>query len=307
MRAACRASLLPLLLAAACAAPSGHGGQPDNAAKRLGLPAASVLPAWAEALADPLPATTFRLLALDDRHRAGHPLGAAVSAVVRERVARHLGCTSLVRTAEQDLAAVSASERNADAEAIAGAFAVAMAAAPQAIPDDVFMRAEQRFGVAGVVALVHSVAYANFQSRLLHGLGLADGAAAKHLPLAADAVPPDVQAPDRLAAANATTTSLAPANWTVGAAADLRTRMERQQRATPRLPLPADGQLAQATERERGQAARIVWSRFGYGYQPELTRGWITALHAFYREAKVDPIVENSVFWVVTRSNDCFY
>jgi hypothetical protein len=87
----------------------------------------------------------------------------------------------------------------------------------------------------------------------------------------------------------------------------MRSRMERQQRATPRLPLPADEQLAQASERERGQAARIVWSRFGYGYQPELTRGWITALHTFYREAKVDPIVENSVFWVVTRSNDCFY
>jgi hypothetical protein len=307
MRVACRASLLPLLLAAACAAPSGHGRQPDNAATRLGLPAASVLPAWAESLADPLPATTFRLLALDDRHRAAHPLGAAVSAVVRERVARHLGCTSLVRTAEQDLAAVPASERNADAEAIAGAFAAAMAAAPQVIPDDVYARAEQRFGAAGVVALVHSVAYANFQSRLLHGLGLADGAAAKHLPLAAEAAPPDVPAPERPAAANTTTTSLAPANWTAGVAADMRTRMERQQRATPRLPLPADEQLGHATERERGQAARIVWSRFGYGYQPELTRGWITALHAFYREAKVDPIVENSVFWVVTRSNDCFY
>jgi hypothetical protein len=207
------------------------------------LESGSVLPAWAEALADPLPATTFRLLALDDRHRAAHPLGAAVSAVVRERVARHLGCASLVRTAEQDLAAVPASERNADAEAIAGAFATAMAAAPQAIPDDVYLRAEQRFGAAGVVALVHSVAYANFQSRLLHGLGLADGAAAKHLPLAADAAPPDVPAPERPAAANPTTTSLAPANWSAGVAADMRTRMERQQRATPRLPLPADEQL----------------------------------------------------------------
>lgn len=302
-----RQFVLPLLFAAACAAPSGHDRQPDNAATRLGLPAASVLPAWAEALAAPLPATTFRLLALDDRHRAAHPLGAAVSAVVRERVALHLGCATLVRTAEQDLAAVPASERNADAEAIADAFAAAMAAAPQAIPDDVHARAEQRFGPAGVVALVHSVAYANFQSRLLHGLGLADGPAATRLPMAADAAPPDVPPPERPATANPTTTSLAPANWTAGAAADMRSRMERQQRATPRLPLPADEQLAQATERERGQAARIVWSRFGYGYQPELTRGWITALHTFYREAKVDPIVENSVFWVVTRSNDCFY
>jgi hypothetical protein len=158
-----------------------------------------------------------------------------------------------------------------------------------------------------VVALVHSVAYANFQSRLLHGLGLADGAAARRLPVAADAAPPDVPPPERPATANPTTTWLAPANWTAGAAAEMRSRMERQQRATPRLPLPADEQLAQASERERGQAARIVWSRFGYGYQPELTRGWITALHTFYREAKVDPIVENSVFWVVTRSNDCFY
>lgn len=307
MRTTSPAVLLSSLLAAACAAPyETHATRPSTAVV-LGLSPESVLPAWAEALAAPLPATTFRLLALDDRHRAAHPLGAAVSAVVRERVARHLGCATLVRTAEQDLAAVPASERNADAEAIAGAFAAAMAAAPQAIPDDVHARAEQRFGPAGVVALVHSVAYANFQSRLLHGLGLADGPAATRLPVAADAAPPDVPPPERPATANPTTTSLAPANWTAGAAADMRSRMERQQRATPRLPLPADEQLAQASERERGQAARIVWSRFGYGYQPELTRGWITALHTFYREAKVDPIVENSVFWVVTRSNDCFY
>lgn len=295
---------LPLL--AGCAVSSG-GDEPKIPAARLGLPAGVVLPGWAESLSGPLPATTFRLLALDDLHRAAHPLGAAVSAVVRERVARHLGCASLVRTAERDLAAVPAGERAPEAEAIAGAFAAAMAAAPQAIPEDVHARAEQHFGAAGVVALVHTVAYANFQSRLLLGLGLGDGAAAPRLPLAADAAPPDVPAPERPAAANPTTTSLVPAHWTAGAAVDMRSRMERQQRATPRLPMPADEQLARATERERGQAGRIVWSRFGYGYQPELTRGWIEALHTFYREAKIDPIQENSVFWIVTRSNDCFY
>ena len=30
-------------------------------------------------------------------------------------------------------------------------------------------------------------------------------------------------------------------------------------------------------------------------------------LSAFYEEAKIDRVFTNSVFWVVTRTNDCFY
>lgn len=305
-RSRLRSALLPWLLFGACAAPSVRDARPASTQEALGLPPEVVLPAWAEALAPSLPTTTFQLLALEHRQRAAHPLGRAVSALVRQAIARHLACPSMLRTAERDLAAVPASARDAAGESIAVAFAAAMAAAPQSIPDDVFRATEARFGAAGVVALVHSVAYANFQARLQHGLGVADAPAGPCPPSLDGITPPQTPAPERAVAASPST-SLAPARWESIAADELQSLRVRQQQATPRLPPPSDELLARASERERSQAARIVWSRFGYGYQPELTRGWITSLYAFYAEAKVDPVVENSLFWVVTRSNDCFY
>jgi hypothetical protein len=298
--------LLPLL-AAACAVPGASHGDLPSAALRLGLPADAPLPTWAATLAGPLPATTFQLLALDHRHRAAHPLGPAISAVVRERVARHLGCETLVRTAQSDLAAVAAAARAPAVEDAASAFAAAMVEAPQSIPESTHARAVACFGAGGVVALVHTVAYTNFQARLLMGLGLGDGAAEAQLAWPIDAVPPDVPAPVRPSTTSATSAALVPVGWRSSTALELQARKERQWVAVPRLPPPHDEQLARLGDRERGQAERIVWSRYGYGYQPELTRDWIAALHTFYREAKVDPILENSVFWIVTRSNDCFY
>ena len=38
-----------------------------------------------------------------------------------------------------------------------------------------------------------------------------------------------------------------------------------------------------------------------------MPRVWFAALYAFYDEARVDRVFTNSVFWVVTRTNDCFY
>ena len=43
------------------------------------------------------------------------------------------------------------------------------------------------------------------------------------------------------------------------------------------------------------------------GYQPVMTRAWFACLGAFYEEAKVDRVFTNSMFWVITRTNDCFY
>ena len=62
-----------------------------------------------------------------------------------------------------------------------------------------------------------------------------------------------------------------------------------------------------AGTREREQAERVVWTAVSSGYQPEMPRFWFAALYAFYDEAKVDRVFTNSVFWVVTRTNDCFY
>jgi len=59
--------------------------------------------------------------------------------------------------------------------------------------------------------------------------------------------------------------------------------------------------------RERDSAQRILWNTVSSGYQPEMTRAWFAPLSAFYEEAKPDRVFTNSAFWVVTRTNDCFY
>ena len=43
------------------------------------------------------------------------------------------------------------------------------------------------------------------------------------------------------------------------------------------------------------------------GYAPELTRAWFECMQAFQRESSLDRVFSNSLFWVVTRSNECFY
>ena len=64
---------------------------------------------------------------------------------------------------------------------------------------------------------------------------------------------------------------------------------------------------AKALQREKDSAAKILWNTVSMGYQPELTRAWFAVLYTFYDESKPDRVFTNSVFWVVTRTNDCFY
>ena len=52
---------------------------------------------------------------------------------------------------------------------------------------------------------------------------------------------------------------------------------------------------------------RIRWSLVCMGYQPELTLAWFACTRAFAEEAKQDRVFEESLFWVVTRSLQCFY
>jgi hypothetical protein len=65
-------------------------------------------------------------------------------------------------------------------------------------------------------------------------------------------------------------------------------------RLPPELPQP-DKQL------------RIVWHLVTYGYEPRLTAAWSAAGRAFREDSDLDRIHANSMFWVVTRSVQCFY
>ena len=95
--------------------------------------------------------------------------------------------------------------------------------------------------------------------------------------------------------------------WGKADADDLKETLERQKERPLRIPLPDPARVKSLPPREREQAERVVWTRVSSGYQPEMPRVWFAALYTFYDEAKPDRVFTNSVFWVVTRTNDCFY
>ena len=87
----------------------------------------------------------------------------------------------------------------------------------------------------------------------------------------------------------------------------LNATLEKQKERKFRIPLPDKSAFENLSPREKESAEKIRWNTISMGYQPEMTRAWFAPLYAFYDEAKVDRVFTNSMFWVVTRTNDCFY
>ena len=290
---------IPLLGLVACAT-----GSP---AAKLGLPGDTPLPGFAVALTRTLPATTVQLLELDRLHRVDNPLGAAFAARLRLAVASALRSPALATAARADLQRAGQLEPPPPEEAVAIALARSLAISAAAVDDTEFAAVLASFGPERTMAIVHTVAYASFLVRLAAGLGTDD---LTPLP------PPGLRplAPTRVAArvpksgASVTDPGLpAGARWTAAAFADLQAGKVARQTVSPRLPPPEAIRFERLTERERQQVARITWSALAYGYQPELTRAWFRCLHTFYAEADIEAVLENSMFWIVTRTNDCFY
>ncbi|MBX9580593.1 MAG: NmrA family NAD(P)-binding protein [Gemmataceae bacterium] len=277
-----------------------------------------VLPAWARSLVRPLPKATAAMLDLDHTQRALNPLGPALAAKVRWAVFDALGCGYGKQVAEADLRRAGAKE--ADIKALGGepkewpaddrpllAFARKLTKAGYSVTDGEVEALVKQLGVPKTVALVHTVAYANFQTRVFAGLGLKPG----------DGEPPaaeitwdkekltKVPAPGRrpwpeVLAAKVPAAALTKPDWEPIPFDELEQTLEKQSARTSRIPVPDLGP-------QGGGSGRIVWSRVGMGYQPALTTAWFTAMRAHTAEAGMDKVFENSVFWVVTRTNDCFY
>lgn len=95
--------------------------------------------------------------------------------------------------------------------------------------------------------------------------------------------------------------------WSDKDADELKATLDKQKERKLRIPLPDKSAYEKLSPREKESSAKIRWNTVSMGYQPELTRAWFAVLYAFYDEAKVDRVFTNSMFWVVTRTNDCFY
>ncbi len=267
------------------------------------------LPAWARALAASLPRTTAAMLELDFLHRARGPLNPALAARLRWVAARANNCRYGQAYAEADLrrAGVSAAAiRDLADDPLAGpdsdalVFAHQLTRAANTITDAEVARLIGRYGEKQVVAMVLLLAYANFQDRLILALDLPLEGGGPLPPLDVAFKPAPFGA--RLAAPRTAVRSAAAnpereadAEWLGLAFPDLQKGMERQRCRPPRINLPPQ------------EAEGPLWGLVCKGYQPELAGAWSACARAFEAEADQDAVFEQSLFWVVTRSLQCFY
>jgi hypothetical protein len=85
--------------------------------------------------------------------------------------------------------------------------------------------------------------------------------------------------------------------------------MEVQRERKPRVRVPTWEEVKKQlpADLQSARPVRIRWSLVCLGYQPELALAWSACTRAFGQEAKQDRVFEESLFWVVTRTQECFY
>jgi alkylhydroperoxidase family enzyme len=288
------------------------------AGKDVGKP----LPAWAKTLARPLPATTAAMLRLDYLHRAASPFDAKLRGKMRWVAARANHCAYAEAYALADLRRAGVQEN--ELKALAGdpsgwsaaerdalLFARKLTRSAHLVSDDEMAGLIKRHGEKQVVAMVLLLAYANFQDRLLLTLGLTAEPGGPLAPL--DVRPSSkgqasVPAREMPPPVNTPLEDLKDPEWAEFEFSALQLRVDRQRERSGRIRVPSweevSRHLPAAPPRK---PLKIKWSLVCMGYQPELAAAWSACTSSFGREARQDRVFEESLFWVVTRSLQCFY
>ena len=288
----------------------------DDAWANLPPPKNPQLPEWAKVLAGPLPKTAAKMLELDYLQREQNPLGPLMSAHIRDTVAKALDSKYGILVARIDAdRAIKAGDRllpEPEAYRVAIAFAKKLTLEGHAITDKEFAEVLEHFGPAKTTAIVHTVAYANFHNRVILGLGV-KGESPPLPPVAMkfDLDAAKVSAPSRppwddLKEVKAGGLSVR-ADWSEGDAEAMAKKLEAQKVRSLRMPLPDKSVYEKLTPKEQDSSKRILWNTVSMGYQPEMTRAWFACLYTYYTESSTDRVFANATFWVVTRTNDCFY
>ena len=280
------------------------------------------LPIWARAYADSLPATTALQMNLEFIQRTRNPLGPVLSAELRWVVADANECAYARESAAADLAKAGVTaeqvQRLGTAETMPPAdrraleFARDLTLGEASITDEQVAELIREYGPDDAVAIVHTVAHANFQNRIFLALGLTEepgGAvpARQVRPPESDEVAVRPRASGAADAMDAGSAADGLAPWSRRTSEELRDLLERQKTRTARIEKPDAVRLARLARPERGRLGRVAWGTVSMGYSPEMTRAWFQTMEAFSREANLDEVLAESIFWVVTRTNDCFY
>lgn len=292
-------------------------------------PAGAPLPAWARALAGPLPRTTGALLELDYLYRTSDAYDPRLRAAMRWVAAEANQSEYGQQYAKADLqrAGVSAEELEnpeatfaswPDKEQAALRLARKLTLAANTVTDAEMAELISSYGEEQVVAMVLQMAYANYFDRLVLALGVRVEPQGPFAPLDVRFAPPgegESIAAERPELQESSPPAAEPliepgADWSaVGFEALLR-GMEAQRERRGRIAVPAwedvHARLPPGMY-PRERPVRIQWSLVVMGYQPEMGPAWLKCLRTFAREAQQDRVFQETLFWVITRTIDCFY
>jgi alkylhydroperoxidase family enzyme len=290
----------------------------------VGPDAGKPLPEWARVTATSLPGTTAAMLELDYLHRVKSPLDAKLRAKMRWVAAHANRCEYIENQALDDLRRAGGTA--AEVKQLQGGpttwpskdrpaltFADTLTRSAFQVTDDDVARLVKEHGEKQVVAMVLLLAYANFQDRLLLTLGCSprpEGQTFPPLELRVDR--------DRLAKVPRMARVLPPESappilepdpeWSAFDFERLQRQLSTQKERPGRVRVPSWEEVQKGLP--PGAPTRpihIKWSLVCMGYQPQLASAWSACTRTFGQEAKQDRVFEESLFWVVTRSLQCFY
>jgi alkylhydroperoxidase family enzyme len=302
------------------------------------------LPAWIRALAGSLPKTAAAMVDLDYAQRTERALPPRLRAKLRWVAANANRCEYAKAYARADYVRAGGKVEDIDdlprlldklseKERLAHKLVRQLVEAAYSVTDDQIARLVELYDEEQVVAIVLVAAYANFQDRLLLALAIPMEKGGplppvkvrfrKPLPsgkpAGSEEDPPGDKAKEALKRKLSPPAQDPPAvpekvddpEWTAGSFDALRERLKQQiARRQGRIRIPdwetVRDNLPDGVPRPE-KPTRIVWSLVTMGYQPRLSAAWMGGLRAFRDESDLDAVFHESMFWVVTRSVQCFY
>ena len=285
------------------------------------------MPQWADMLKHALPKTTAAMLELGYVQRAKSPLPPMLRAKLRWVAAHANRCAYTEAYALFDLKGAGATDSEirelvssdklwSQDDRSALVFADKLTREAYKVTDEEFAAIRKQYGDANVVAMVQLLAYANFQDRLIQALGVTLEREAPRQPLYLEfdrpftggASPqPRTHVGSVAEAVNAG--RVADADWKKFDFVTLQKAMDAQKARQPRIPVPSFESVKKYLPPTfpKGKELKIAWSLVCLGYQPELASAWTLCTRTFGEESQQDRVFEESLFWVVTRSLQCFY
>ena len=286
------------------------------------------LPIWAQAFAGPLPRTTAAMLELDYIYRTSEALNPRLRATMRWVAARANQCAYSRKYAEADLLRTGMSSdevarlesslaKLSQNEQAAVQFAEKLTVAASSVTDEEVAKLIAAFGEQPVVAMVLQMAYANFQDRLLLALNVDVEPDGPLPPLAVRFVPAatgESIAVERLEQILNSQVASSPIKlgpeWSSVPLEQLLRGMEQQRVRSGRVSVPEWKDVHPRLPPGMyppDRPVRIKWSLVVLGHQPEMGSAWLRCLRTFSREANQDRVFEETLFWVITRTIDCYY